>query len=150
MQCEDLRHVADRVRDIVEAELLRAASADTLIAAANSWWEEEEVRGGAVLRAPVIRSAEQRWPILTSWRWLVPMPSREAVFNADVDGHSSNGTAIEGANDLAYRGVLPRALGIALAGYEPALANLDEEVDVEDEATFQDRALFRAEASRRD
>lgn len=43
------------------------------------------------------------------------MPEREAVYGADVGHHSAEGVRQEGAADLAYRGVMPRALGDALS-----------------------------------
>ena len=55
-----------------------------------------------------------RWPILTAWRWLVVMPSREADLSVDTGGHSAAGVALERECDLGHRGVMPKALGRAI------------------------------------
>lgn len=42
------------------------------------------------------------------------MANREAIFQADVGGSSATGTQAEGPGDMAYRGVMPKALGRAI------------------------------------
>lgn len=64
--------------------------------------------------ADIPPAARARWPLLTTWGWLVPCPSREAAFSVDVGGHSAAATSAEEALDLAYRGVIPREFGRAL------------------------------------
>ena len=45
MQCEDLRPLADHIRDLVEAELGLVAQREKLLQAAADYWDEEEERG---------------------------------------------------------------------------------------------------------
>ena len=48
------------------------------------------------------------------------MPDREALYADEAQGHSSHGVSLEGACDLAYRGIMPRALGKALDSHDIA------------------------------
>ena len=77
------------------------------------------VRGSvlSVSKARLIccRSVSARqWPLLSTWRWLVHIPSRHAELTSDVAGHSASAVLAEGESDLAHRGVLPMDLGNAI------------------------------------
>ena len=58
-------------------------------------------------------SDAERWPILAAWRWLIPLEAREARLTPHLD-HSATTIHLEGPADLAYRGAMPRELGLAL------------------------------------
>ena len=60
------------------------------------------------------RETQERWPILTAWRWLVIMADRESQLTAADDGHSAPTVLAEGQMDLGYRSAVPKALGRAL------------------------------------
>jgi hypothetical protein len=51
---------------------------------------------------------------LSAGRFLVPMPDREPVLSAEVNGSSKAAVAAEMASDLGYRAILPFALGQAV------------------------------------
>ena len=150
MQCPDLKPLSEHVLDLVEAELCKAATRSDLVIAAQSWWVEQEEAGRGSHRAPVAAGSEVRWPVLVAWRWLVPMPDREVVFNADVDGHSASGVRLEGANDMGYRGVMPRRLGVILQESTLVDGSSDAELEREDVATLREDRQYQAEVARRD
>ena len=153
MSCAAVSSRADAVRDAVEAELARHSPAASLCEQAEAWWQRECECGRGGLRAPCCPGADVRWPILHAWRWLLPMPVREAAIGSDVGGHSAHGTGLEGAADLAYRCAMPRALGLALCrGPGPPLAAEGPGSDSdggEEFATLAEPEAAAAEASRR-
>ena len=51
--------------------------------------------GSSVEQDPDPVSARQ-WPLLSSWRWLVQVPSRHAELTSDVAGHSASAVLAEG------------------------------------------------------
>ena len=153
MTCPAVSEQADAVRDAVEAELVRHVPSDTLCELAEAWWLRETENGRGGLRSPCRPGAAERWPSLHAWRWLLPMPDREAVINADAGGHGARGTSLEGAVDLAYRCAMPRALGAALcrgtgrAGGDVGSDSSSD--DGEEFATLAEPDPAAAEASRR-
>lgn len=147
MTCTCVSEVRDQVRDVIEAELCRHVERSVLLAAADEWWESMEERGmGSSSRAAVSNADKRRWPVLARWRWLVSMPSREALFSRDVGGHSSEDVRAECEVDLAYRGVIPRALGYVLRETSDTMD--PESSSEEDFATANEADAAMREASR--
>ena len=96
-----MQPLVDSLRDAVETGLTRRADQDTLIAAATA----------AHLTPKVADPAScARWPVLSAWKWLVPLSTELEDFGTEVDGR----TRPEQGWDLAYRGVLRAALGASL------------------------------------
>ena len=157
MVCPEMAQFADAARDAVESEIQLIAPAADFIDAAELWWADEEARGRGHHRAAVSLEDTRRWPILCAWRWFVPMPEREAVYGRDEGGRSAGGTLREGANDLAYRCVMPRVLGkaicrLAVGAPRPSEAGEEAEVtdeEAEEEATFRQREALERGFSRR-
>ena len=153
MTCAAVSVHADAVQDAFEAELARHSPAASLCAQAEAWRLRECDHGKGGLRAPCQPGANERWPILHAWKWLLPLPAREAAIGADVGGHSARGTGLEGAVDLAYCCAMPRALGSALCrSAGPPLAGESPGSDSdggEEFATLAEPDAAAAEASRR-
>ena len=117
MQCPVMAPLANHVRDLVESAL--AATADPIAlrraapqSAAMEWGDPE---------------ARTRWPILTAWRWLMPLAPRELVLNADGGGRSAEGVRQEEPSDLGYRGLMPTSLGVCLQQASPLSRDAPEE-----------------------
>ena len=89
-------------------------------------------------------SSSRRWPILSAWKWIVRNPLRENAFRSPLDGHSAS--IQEGAFDLAYRAVLPAALGYAIHRMDQPRIGVDP---TEEEATICDSSLITMESERR-
>ena len=66
----------------------------------------------------------------------------------DYAGHSAAATQIEGPGDLAYRGVMPKALGQALCGTS-IRSSASDSSDHEEFATSREAVAARLEMSRR-
>ncbi|CAE7837193.1 unnamed protein product [Symbiodinium sp. CCMP2592] len=115
MSCPAMRPMVHHFLDDVEAELVRFGSA-----AQHSL--EAARRLPASPKSPTPEDAT-RWPILTAWRWLVPMRTEIADFAADAAGSSAVPTRMESGTDLAYRGVLPAALGRFITRTATAASN---------------------------
>ena len=110
MACEALSPLVDMLRDDLEVELQQVRPLDTLVAAAQQW----RARVEHSLIPPVGPAAAARWPVLSAWRWLIPLPHRESLLSTDVQGSSAIPTARERGWDLGYKGVLPKSLGATL------------------------------------
>ncbi len=91
--------------------------------------------------------------MLAAWRWLVRMPKREALIaDEGPDESSARCLSLEGPCDLAYRGVLPAALGRALRRAPTAEPMGSVEVvtaNIEEYATARDSGLVDQEAAAR-
>ena len=153
MRCLALSSVQESVRDMVEAELAQNAMGPILIAAAVSLWERESEHGFTAPVAPPAVAA--RWPILSAWRWLVPIPEVE-TFIGDSLNQSADGARRETHVDLAYRGVLPWGLGRALcapSAHGGAIAGVhDEQADGagrDEEFATQSQAASTCQESQR-
>jgi hypothetical protein len=113
MCCPELQPCRDAVCDAVERELISQATAANLTRAADSWWLDMEDRHGFQRPVAPPRASRHRWPVLSAWRWLVPILIVEEQLDASVYS-SVRGVRLEGPADLAYRCLLPKALGRAL------------------------------------
>ena len=103
--------LVDLLRDALEREITVHLSPTDHHLAAQRWrssLSQDQVPGIPAL------ASQQRWPVLSSWRWLVPTPNRQSLLSSDVDGSSAIPTQRERGSDLAYRAVLPRHMGFAL------------------------------------
>ena len=107
-----MRPLVDMLRDCLEQEFARLVPASVLLERAGTWRTTLESQGRPLGRSDPVDA--RRWPILTAWRFLVPMPDREPVLSADVNGSSKAAVAAETASDLGYRAILPFALGQAV------------------------------------
>ena len=112
MVCPSMRPLVDMLRDCLEQEFARLVPASVLLERAGTWRTTLESQGRPLGRPDPVDA--RRWPILTAWRFLVPMPDREPVLSADVNGSSKAAVAAEMASDLGYRAILPFALGQAV------------------------------------
>ena len=112
MVCPSMRPLVDMLRDCLEQEFARLVPASVLLERAGTWRTTLESQGRPLGRSDPVDA--RRWPILTAWRFLVPMPDREPVLSADVNGSSKAAVAAETASDLGYRAILPFALGQAV------------------------------------
>jgi hypothetical protein len=148
MVCPEMAVYTERAGDAVEQELGSCAPADGLIGAAELWWEVEEARGRGHHRAAVSSAAASRWPILCAWRWFLPMEEREAAYGQDAGGRSADDVRQEGANDLAYRCVMPRGLGSALCSLAGGTSG-ESDGDHEESATLLQRDALEGEVARR-
>ena len=110
MSCEHMRPLVDALRDSVETALTASQPSDSLIAAAAGW------RSRSANLLPGVPSLEDaaRWPVLSAWRWMVAIPEREAFLTEEPRGSSRDSSRRAKGHDLAYRGVIPLALGKAL------------------------------------
>ena len=95
-----MRDLVARLLAVVEAELLRSATCDAHMQAALAWRDQESGNGKGDFCPAIDPEPLHRWPVLSAWRWLIPMSSRESVYNADVEGHSANDVRQEYAMDL--------------------------------------------------
>jgi hypothetical protein len=142
--------------DEVELELSRHVDRSALLAEAELWIADEREKGCEAFFAPVSASASDRWPILSAWHWLVSMPERELIYDADTNGHSAEGVRQEYSMDLGYRALLPRRLGKLLcslahrspSSHVPAPAEDLAEEAVEEFATAREPGLAAEEAAR--
>ena len=129
-------------KDIVEAEIAHGGRTEHIRAAGAEWLGSDTMADDP--REPLEGSVAQRWPSLSAWRWLVSSPAREARLCSELDS-SALASAREGLADLAYRGVLPRELGLALDG-AGAGCSADTDSEHEEFATSQDQAALEAES----
>ena len=108
MSCAAMAPLVNQLRDSLERVLSSRHDPEALLRAAGAW------RSTLPQVALPSTEAANRWPLLSAWRWLVPLPARESILSLDVQGSSSASTQLETGSELAYRGVLPRHLGAAL------------------------------------
>ena len=73
-------------------------------------------KGGLHLLGGVEPGHSRRWPILSAWRFLVPILQREPILSSDVDQSSRAAAAAELPLELGYRAVMSLELGGALCG----------------------------------
>eukprot|EP00439_Symbiodinium_sp_Y106_P055377 s232_g7.t1 len=142
MSCVHMSPLVDALRDSVEAALTELQSPDFLIAAACAWRSRTEY---LVPGVPSPRDVS-RWPVLSAWRWLVSFPEREAYLSEEPRGSSRDCSHRAKGHDLAYRGVLPLALGKALCSLHHA-ANVDHLLPAEIFATLRQPGQATAEAA---
>ena len=129
MTCPDTWEHQCVVRDTLEQELAMDGAGQHLMDRAGEWWVEQASRNGGARRTEIPLETARRWPILSSWRWVVPCPSFEAAIRA-ADVHSSApGVAMETALDLAYRGIVPSCLARAVEGVEPTAVSSASEAE---------------------
>ena len=118
MTCPFLKPTREIWLDAMEGELSSLLSLNEWLVLATSWWSDEQEAGRGYHKSSLDAASTNRWPILSAWRWCVSMPDREALYAEEPQGHSSHGVSLEGACDLAYRGIVPRALGKALDAHD--------------------------------
>ena len=108
MECLETVTYTDEICDSVEAILSNFGPSSDLIDAATQYYDK--------LSSPFFfdppASSIMRWPILSAWRWIVRNPAREDVLRTAPDGQPD--PIQESAFDLAYRAVIPAALGYAI------------------------------------
>ena len=122
---------SDLVRDLLEAELCAVAPREEGVRRGNAWRLEEQERW----RGPWTHArfavpgaaAAGRWPGLCSWGWAVPSEELEAALGALSADWSSRASQLEGPEELAYRSVIPKALGAWLCGVDPTQGAADDE-----------------------
>ena len=110
MQSSETEKYAEDICDAVEAELGNQECTQQLVEAANKHFAGDAF---PLHLQPSSHSAA-RWPILCAWRWRVRIPANEAVLNALRASDHSDTSDVEGPTDLAYRCVMPAALGYAI------------------------------------
>ena len=149
MGCSNMVAVQAEVKTIVEQELSRWG-AQQLIYGGGAWVSEQISRGSRIV-APT-SAQQQEWPILSSWGWLISTPNHEQWLCPDIQ-HSAPGIARETAADLAYRGVMPAALGRLLVdlGTDSPASNVVQEAALGEErqGTMLDQRTVAAESLRR-
>ena len=140
MSCPAMAPLVDLLRDAIETELSAAATARALQEAAAL---RRNTAGDAPPPPPL--ASQQRWPILSQWRWFVPIPSREELLRHDVDGSSAPSAQKELGSDLAYRCILPRGLGLALCNSTESELSSLEAADPEGYATLLQKTALQSE-----
>ena len=146
MACRALEPFQELVRDVVEAELGVGGAGERLRVEADLWWASEAVAGRHA--GDISAAAAARWPTLAAWRWLVPVREREELVGVDVTS-SAPGAAMEGPADLAYRCVMPRALGKVLDSQEGASLQVCASEEGEEYGTIHDAPTLEREAAAR-
>ena len=97
------------------------------------------------LSHPPSEQCVSRWPILSAWRWLVRIPTKEAALCV-LPSPDPDAPEPETAMDLAYRCVLPSPIGYAIHKMEVPRVS---EPTVEDVATLLDvRRLSKEDEDR--
>ena len=86
MGCPALSPLVNCLRDDIEAELAAGIGQEAHLRAAARW--RASLPPGNIPADPCPESL-RRWPILTAWRWLVPIPQRESSLFQDVNGSSA-------------------------------------------------------------
>ena len=100
MACAEVSHLVDQVRDVVENEVARLAPTAELLRAAAAQAQGSASAGQLGPMVDAVRPEHAtRWPVLTAWQWLVPVPSKERRIAA-ASLHSSQGTASMGAQAM--------------------------------------------------
>eukprot|EP00435_Cladocopium_sp_Y103_P026340 s3832_g6.t1 len=98
MSCPITLPLVDHLRDLLESALGKLNANGAILATA---------RGLSFLATAPAPESVPRWPLLSAWRWMVALPSRERDLSADYGGHSAYAVQLEGENELAQRGVIP-------------------------------------------
>ena len=145
MACAAMAPLVDLLRDALEADLSQHVATDALLQAAADW------RGSLPrdrVPSPPPLASQNRWPLLSAWRWLVPIPDRESLLSVDVNGSSAVSTSRETGSDLAYRGVLPLQLGVALCRSGSSDSSSADCADMESFATLAQPAALASELDR--
>ena len=140
MECLETVFHSNEICDAVEAILASLGSPTELIDAASEYY----AKSPSPFLFDFPRSSSTRWPILSAWKWIVRNPLREDVLRTALDGHSA--PIQEGAFDLAYRAVLPAALGYAIHKMDQPPTC---EEPYEEEATIFESNLIMMESERR-
>ena len=133
MECPETELYANEICDAVEGVLASLECSALLIDAANKYFAT--TNPAFVYDPSAVCSA--RWPILSAWRWLVRIPAREEVLRTAPAGQSD--PVQETAFDLAYRCVLPAAIGYAIHTVQIPLVCQEA---AEDYATIFDSLLI--------
>ena len=142
MSCAHMRPLVDAIRDSIEAALTATVPLDSLIAAAAAWRSSN-----ANLLPGVLSPGDAaRWPVLSAWRWMVAFPEREAFLTEEPRGSSRDCSRRAGGHDLAYRGVLPLALGKTLCSLHSS-AVVDHLLPPDTFATLRQPGLAAAEVA---
>ena len=145
MACPAMAPLVDILRDDVEAELQAIQPLPALQAAAHTWRQRLHSTAPTSLPPPCSDGAAVRWPVLSAWRWLVPLPGWEANLSTDVAGSSRVATNRERGSDLAYRGVIPRFLGVSLCNLSPHEADSLRQAELELYATLRQPGALQHE-----
>ncbi|CAE7339315.1 unnamed protein product [Symbiodinium microadriaticum] len=125
MACPAMEALVNRLRDDLERALGRVATSPELIQAANR---------ANLTRKVAAEGTAQRWPILSAWKWFVPLSSEIEDFGHDEESSSRAVTNAEQGHDLAYRGIMPQELGRFLRRHgQPTCHRSQPEEDAPDE-----------------
>ena len=123
MSCPAMRPLVDMLRDCLEREMIALVGCDYLLTKAAAWRNVILQRGELHLLGGVEPVHSRRWPILSAWRFLVPILQR-------VDQSSRAAAAAELPFELGYRAVVSLELGRALCGRGDASLTSSESFSV--------------------
>ena len=116
--------LVNHLRDDLERALGRVVACPELIQAANR---------SSLTRKVAAEDTAQRWPILSAWKWFVPLSTEIEDFGHDDESSSRTVTSSELGHDLAYRGIMPRELGRFLRRHGQSNCTRLPEKDAPDE-----------------
>ena len=145
MSCPAMTPLVDILRDDLELELRQHATVQAHSAAALRWRESLSRTAPAHVPGPCSHEQILRWPILSSWRWLLAIPTREAYLSVDINESSSTATARERGTDLAHRAVMPKWLGAFLCKLTPGDLQALVNTEIELHATLRQSAALQSE-----
>ena len=132
MACTETQPYTSEICDVVEPDFARLNPKQHLIDAANKYLAASPPSRHPHHSGP---SAVGR-PILCAWRWLVRDADKETVYYISLSPGRKKARELEGPTDLAYRGVMPAALGRAVQ--QTDVENEENVSDVEEYATIYD------------
>ena len=124
MACPAMEPLVNQLRDDLERALGRVVACPELIQAANR---------SSLTRKVAAEDTAQRWPILSAWKWFVPLSTEIEDFGHDDESSSRTVTSSELGHDLAYRGIMPRELGRFLRRHGQSNCTRLPEKDAPDE-----------------
>ena len=145
MTCRAMTPLVDILRDDLELQLRQHATVQEHSAAALRWRESLIRTNPSHAPGPCSHEQIQRWPILSSWRWLVAIPTREASLSVDINESSSTTTGRERGSDLAHRAVLPKWMGAFLCKLTSGDLQTLIDTEVELHATLRQSAVLKSE-----
>ncbi|CAE7423476.1 unnamed protein product [Symbiodinium sp. CCMP2456] len=146
MTCAGTRHLSDLLRSDMDSFLGQLVERDTLLHDAAQWRRGCELRGQGHLIPEPCAQDTNKWPLLAAWRWLLPLPGREAQLSQDVGGHSAVAVSREHGWDMGHRATLPLALGKALCGNQTSNEASALSADLEEYAVWRQSEQTRREA----
>eukprot|EP00435_Cladocopium_sp_Y103_P054069 s418_g17.t1 len=114
MSCPAMRPLVDMLRDCLELELASLVGREVLLTNAAAWLNSYLQRGELHLLRGVKPGNSRRWPLLSAWRFLVPILQRESFLSSDVENSSRAAVTAELPFELGYRAVMSLELGTGL------------------------------------